>query len=412
MAECGRTTSTLRRSATPLTVAILGVIVLWAVDIVFYYRVAVDMGDFVFIWGSVLYPILYCAACFPAVLVQYYRGRLTSATTSYPLKRLAFMAFLDQSYNLLSSWPIPVLGAAVSNVLSCCALPLNMVLAAWLLKGAQRPRYGWSHYLGALLCLCASVVQVLPDLLSAESIGGGSVAAYSAWVAVMIFSNLPSAASNVYKERELKLLKELDVWYVSFVVGAFQVVFGAATLPLVGLPVLPHYVPLDSLPNFIFDGFCCFLGQAPRFATVADSSSCASDPITAAGAASVYLTFNVTYAALMLLIFRLGSSALINVASSSSLALISLLLLVPFLAGPATAAPSAVTGVAATLAVTGAVMYHWWPEHPTGHDVIAPLPPVGVYLDDGSPPDTGDAPAFAHPEGSECGESKPLLRVL
>lgn len=332
-------------------------VVLAAVDLVLFFRISVVMGKFVVVWTSVIYPITYAAANAPIVAWKWYSGQIAKDTTTYPLSRLAIMAALDQTYQLLSAWPIPVLGGAVANVLSLLALPINMTLAAFFL----RRRYSWTHYMGAALCIGASLAQVLPFWFSkndVDSTGSAhSTAYYVMWLAVMIFSAFPNASSNVFKEAELKALLTLDVWYMNFVIGVFQALFGLFALPLLGLSFSPAHVPSKELPGFILAGLNCALGYD-------DSASdfCSRDIVPAAAIIAAFLIVNVLFSSVSLMVFRDESSAVYGVATAASLGLVSLLLLFPVVAGPATLEPSHIDAGAAGLAVAGALLYQCRPE--------------------------------------------------
>jgi hypothetical protein len=346
-------------------------VVLIAVDLVLFYRISIVMGKYVIVWSHILYPVLYSLTNAPIFAFQWFSGRVTDETMSYPVSRLATMAVLDQTYQILSAWPLPVLGGAVANVLSLLSLPMNMALAAYFL----RRRYGWSHFAGIALCIGASVVQVFPSMIydndeSVELGSSGSVGSsglYAVWVAIMVLSALPNAASCVFKEAELKALATLDVWYMNLMIGLWQVVFGALALPLLCFPGSPTHIPMLELPSFVLAGFACALGYSQ-----ASGDLCAVDVVPAIVIIAVFLAINSAFSSLALIVFRDESSAVYGVATAASLGLVSILLLFPVVAGPAVLQPSNLDAGAAALAVAGALMYQWIPERTADNEGVGP----------------------------------------
>jgi hypothetical protein len=331
-------------------------VILIAIDLVLYYRISVVMGKYVIVWGSVIYPILCFLANTPAVAFQWFTGRLTRETMTYPLSRLAGMAALDQTYLMLSAWPLPVLGGAVANVLSLLSLPMNMTLAALFM----RRRYSWAHFVGVLLCIIASIVQVFPSLVSSDPenlSSNNNDGLYVMWVVIMMISALPNAASCVFKESELKSLATLDVWFMNLVIGLFMILFGSLSLPFLCLPGSPSHVPLTKLPAFIMSGVSCAMGNSQ-----APGDLCAEDVVPAFVVIIAFVIVNTAFSSLSLVVFRDESSAVYGVATAASLGLVSVLLLFPVVAGPASLQPSHIDAGAAVLAIAGALTYQCMPE--------------------------------------------------
>lgn len=350
-------------------------------DQVLYFRVNVIMTDYQWYFASVVYPISYLCAIIPVVAAQALRGRLTPATRAFPVRSMAIMAVLDTASNLMSSWPQVALGGTAANVLSTLALPANMALAGLALG----TRFKWTHYVGAGLAVAAGVAQVLPALVSGDA-GGGATATgftYAAWAAVMALSAVPTAAANVYKEGVLKADRNLgvDVWYVNAGESVFQLALAAVTAPLVAVPFIPGSIPFSDLPAYLRRAHACAVGTG---------GVCSGDVMPPAAWMTVYIGFNLAFSALMLVLFRAGSSTLFAVASTARVPVVAAMLLLPLLAGPSASAPGWGDAVAATLAVGGLALYQWQPE----------LPPVGRGVALVSDRASADAPPSGLPSGA------------
>ena len=123
----------LRQLLSPLALLCTLLVVARAVDSVLYYRIAFILARYLWFMSSVVYPLMYCVAILPVVLYRYHRGYFGAETLKTPWAKFAVMAALDQSYNLMSTWPLTTIGGATANLLTQLALPVNLVLAAVLL---------------------------------------------------------------------------------------------------------------------------------------------------------------------------------------------------------------------------------------------------------------------------------------
>lgn len=113
------------------------------------------------------------------------------------------------------------------------------------------------------------------------------------WVLLLFSSNIPAAASNVYKEKCLKQ-EQLDVWLVNYWVSVWQVLFGILTSLFVFVP-LPGTAYSDwfGITKYIWGGIKCSVGVN----TIMDGPV----PDRCEGFPAVFwidLFFNFTYATL------------------------------------------------------------------------------------------------------------------
>jgi hypothetical protein len=365
-----------------------------SLDQVLFYRISVIMQEYTWFFSSVVYPVSYCVAITPIVAIQWWRGKVAGASLRFPLRVLFAFALFDQAANLLSTWPQAYIGGSATNVLSQLMLPANIVLAR-LFVGT---RFRWTHIAGAALAVLAGVATVAPDLLSSGGGGGGASATggtYALWAAVMVLSALPNAGGNVYKEGWLKREPELDVWFANWVESVFQILLAVVTVPLVALPFAQGSVPLAQLPRYLSAAHACAMAASGA------EPQCSSDVMPAAAWMAVYIWLNLAFSALMLVVFRRGSSVLFSVASVARLPVVDVLLLSPAIAGPGASVPGWADALAATLAVLGLALYQ----------LRAEIPPLEAQKEEtkgGAGADAEGADANAG-DGGDSPESETLL---
>ena len=119
-----------------LTVACIAMTLARAVDSVLYYRISYILSRYLWFFSCVVYPIGYVTAISPIVCTRLYTRRVNASTLSTKWHHFFIMGVLDQSSNLLSTWPITTIGGASANILAQLVLPVNLVLA-WLFLGTR-----------------------------------------------------------------------------------------------------------------------------------------------------------------------------------------------------------------------------------------------------------------------------------
>eukprot|EP00753_Platysulcus_tardus_P006151 PLAT14002.1.p1 GENE.PLAT14002.1~~PLAT14002.1.p1 ORF type:complete len:498 (-),score=172.61 PLAT14002.1:160-1521(-) len=334
-----------------LTLAVM--VISRTVDQTLYYRISFSYTYYVWYFASV---ILAAPWAWPVVWYKMaFTKEITPKMRQTPQYKFAIMGLFDTLYNIFSTFPVPHLGGDLSNVLNQTILPFNM-LGSWLFLKAK---FKGAHYLGAVMVVYGVLVKLSP------SFGTATFQGSIGWILLMVLSQTPAAASNVYKEIALKEY-DLDVWYASAWIGVYQLLWGALTFWTVLIPafVYPHPpITLSSFGDFIHNANQCFVGNTvdvpgpPSFekvcaASVTDSWQAATNGTATDAFAGVchvdcdvdgsplqvylvYVFFNYAYNVLSLYIFREGSSVLFVIANAVRLPLVDALNAVPFVSGAA-----------------------------------------------------------------------------
>jgi len=334
-----------------LTLSLICLIAARSVDQTLYYRMSFAYADYVWYLSTVVLPIAFLVISWPVV---WYKMRFTDHITpemkAFPKYKFAIMGLFDTLFNLLSTFPISHLGSDLSNVLSQSVLPINMVGSMIFL----RTRYRKVHYVGAILVIYGVCVQLLPDF--------DNFSAQVFWIAMMVVSQIPAAASNVYKEIGLKGA-ELDIWYANAWIGVFQFLWGIATVWTVNIKAFmsPHAaVPWDKFFDYISNANDCFLGHVVKdISSGVEHTYCDKSPVKIF---VFFIIFNITYNQLMLYTFAAGSSSLFVTASAVRLPLVALLCTSGFLAGDAKQSFTVYDGFALFILVMAIVLYYSEPE--------------------------------------------------
>lgn len=353
---------------------VVSLIVARAVDQVLYYRLAQALDGYGYYFSAAILPIGFLVVLWPIVVYRICTGRVTKEMLAYPKWKFAALGVFDTLFNVLSTWPVPSIGGAVSNVLSQAVVPMNMGLSIAVL----RTGFTRMHYVGAFMAVYGVLVRLIPSFTgSGESEGGtSSGAVFAFWCGIMVISQIPAALSNVYKEVALKGAERLDVWYTNAVISTWQLGFGLLVVPLAGLPFSPDHIDLGQLPQYVADATTCFLGSS-----VKAGDHCTDEEVSALAIFCVFLVFNIAYNLLALAVMQEGSSALFVVASAVRLPLVDILLLWPWLAGLAAAAFTVFDGFALVALLLAIYLYNADPETKSEQDPRGFVELCGATLD-------------------------------
>ncbi|RLN96244.1 hypothetical protein BBJ28_00005122 [Nothophytophthora sp. Chile5] len=227
-----------------------------------------------------------------------YGSAITWDQRSIPKRKFAVMGGLDSIAGILQVFAATYLGGSLIILLGQAAIPISMVISSLLLKA----KYSGYQYVGAVtVTLGLLIVLGLGGNDSGSSGGGTNPHLIVLWSIVMIFSCVPMCLSSVYKEKTLGEA-ELDAVYLNGWIAVFQFMF-AIPLTLPASMIGDHPVTPSELPENLYDGLLCYLGQN----TVVDGPH-KDDCDKATIYVTAYLLFNVAYNLLIILILKFGSA--------------------------------------------------------------------------------------------------------
>lgn len=224
-----------------------------------------------------------------------YGSAITWDQRNISKRKFAVMGGLDSVAGILQVFAATYLGGSLIILLGQAAIPISMLISSLLLKA----KYTGYQYVGAVVVTLGLLIVLGSGDSSSSS--GTNPHLLVLWSGVMIFSCVPMCLSSVYKEKTLGEA-ELDAVYLNGWIAVFQFLF-AIPLTFPAAMVGDHPVTPSELPENLYDGFMCYLGQN----TITDGAH-KDDCEKATIYVTAYLLFNVAYNLLIILILKFGSA--------------------------------------------------------------------------------------------------------
>ncbi|EQC39262.1 hypothetical protein SDRG_03467 [Saprolegnia diclina VS20] len=353
-------------SESKLGIALLVLVLTRCVDRVYNTRITYEFVQFLWYYSNIINPIAFLFFAWPVVWYKLrYTNDISPEMKAFPHYKFAIMAFLDMSANLLSTVPTPHIGGNLSNVLGQVNLPFTMILSHLFLKTS----YKKAHIMGATMVLYGALVCMIPIFRGEVALNSPDPSV--GWILLFVFSCVPNAGANVYKEIGLKDV-DLDVWYANAWVSTYQLLWGVATMWTIRIQAFSNpTVEWADFPSYVEAAHNCFFGNEVTFNGV--TSTCDGSIFTIY---VQYIVFNIAFNMLMMYIFKEGSSVLFVFSSAVCLPLTDLLYMVPLLAGPRASQTFTIfDGFALFIIVMGMLVYHSEKEiRGTGNDRVTKSP--------------------------------------
>jgi hypothetical protein len=210
-------------------------------------------------------------------------------------------------------------------------IPMMLVLAFFWL----RSRFKQVHIIGCLLIALSVVVGLAAPMqandCSADGLSAGKcLTSYKGadgnfiqltqssmllWFGMFVFSLLPAAVSNVYKQKVLQG-GDVDICYATWWSGNFQILWGILCIPQMWLKLPSQaddtYAPVSETFTYIGYTLSCLLGRVPR----EGDESCASEGLPPIFWFAVYLMFNLSFNICILWLTKFLSAMWANIATT------------------------------------------------------------------------------------------------
>ncbi|KAL9658109.1 hypothetical protein ABK040_013022 [Willaertia magna] len=290
-----------------------------SIDFVLFVRMTKKMKNYEYMLADVFLSLGFCFISWPVTWFKMARGSIDKKQRAFPSYKFIAMGVLDSLGNIISTIPSAFVSGPVNVLMGQSVVLVNMIASFIFLHF----RYNIFHISGVILVLAGITIDIFP--LFANGAAGDDPNAWL-WILLLFISNIPMAASNVYKEKYLKEAN-LDVFYLNSWVAIYQFIFGLMSVftVYIVLPDSPHVEPKDMY-NYIWNGIKCFFGVNSELTDQCDWFWAVF---------MVFICFNMTYNILILVVFKRGSSTLAVVASVARLALSNFGFLIKPLAGEA-----------------------------------------------------------------------------
>jgi drug/metabolite transporter (DMT)-like permease len=225
------------------------------------------------------------------------------------------MAGLDGASSTLGTIAGAYCPGALQTLLNQSIIPTTMISSAIFLDSKFRPFQLWGSFLILVGAGCAS----------AQFFGSDSATVSTVAILIFMVSVIPSALSNVYKDKQMKL-DDMHEVHTSTIVSFWQLWVGFLFLPLMAIPALGGLSWSEMLSQ-LQDGWTCFY-----YATNPN------DPHDTGCASSwwvfiMYVVVNFVYNFLLLVITKRGSAVLLVISQALSLPVTNICFTIPAIMG-------------------------------------------------------------------------------
>ena len=247
----------------------------------------------------------------------------------------------------VSSLIVIFMGSKVSgpmmNFLNQAVIPTTMVSSMIFLHR----RYRVAHYVGSTVIIVGVLLALWPLLSKAENAGFGYSLIYLASV-------IPMALSSVFKEYALQV--DMDIFYMNFWIALFQFIVAVPFTPLI---YMANGTNVSEIGDNIVNGLECIFRPNDSADRVDETSNCD----LAGKVFGIYFAIIVVFNCVILVVMRLGSSALVWAASTLALPLAALAFTSEALVGADSVAKfSTYDIIGLAIILLGLVIYKLQPE--------------------------------------------------
>lgn len=344
---------------TLLIVALLAMILTSTIDSVLYTRLSYKMVNYEWFLSQIVITIGFCAISWPVVIYKWFIKRSISGNALMHSHIPFFsIAILDGLSGLLGTIPTPYIPGPMLVVIGKVGIPFTMLCSYIFLKVRYRP----THYIGALMIGIGVIVSVFPKLDDKETFDSNVI-----WMLIYISAGIPTAFSNVYKEKILKSGDgSMDIWFFNAWVAFYQLFVGISLAWTIFLPFPPpaKHVSFSEFLPYMENAMMCFLGHTD---SNINDGACSFSWLVFC----FFIIFNVAFNVLIFYVMKRGSATLAVIASTTTLALTSLGYHIPLLAGVAKVGTFDIYGVISLIVIILAVLvYKIHDEIPRKTDTI------------------------------------------
>lgn len=230
---------------------------------------------------------------------------ITSEQLAVPKWNFAVMGLLDSIAGIMQSLGTRYLHHHGSLIILVqqAAIPVSMVISRLFLG----TRYKFYQFVAAGVVVAGIITVLWPSLTGSESAKSDPNdppdTNVPVWVLVFVLSCVPMCLSSVYKEKALGDV-DLDPIYLNGWIAVYQFI---ASFPLLIPGAFASQVPIDDLPQNLWDGARCLAGQNSILHKESSSThidDCKMSPVYVCA----YIAFNLNYNILIILILKYGSA--------------------------------------------------------------------------------------------------------
>eukprot|EP00899_Mesostigma_viride_P001727 jgi/Mesvir1/11555/Mv17929-RA.1 len=314
-------------------------------------------------------------------------GDITDEHRAFPKWKFAVIGLLDALQGILICVAGKEVPGMMQNLLLQGLVPTTMLFSLFMLKPEDlrwshhfRTFYRWPQYLGAIVVLSGIVISAWPSLVDGNRPSHNRTGPLL--FDLLFFSAcIPTALSSVLKEIMFNSTEDMDVWYVNAWIAFFQTLLG---LPNAFLAARMMDIRFEDIPRNVEDGFTCMaFGENHILPNVTYSfgqcdatvycgqeqgnvccDSCDGSIPTVSSVSHltgmvVYLSANVLYNVVLVLVIKHKGAAFMYIASTAILPLASVAFTFKSLMGPHSDSFNMYTGIGLGVTILGLIIYRF-----------------------------------------------------
>lgn len=267
------------------------------------------------------------------------------------LKNFVIMGSLDSIGSIMQTFAFNYMPGALIILLLQSTIPVSMVVTKfWITK----TEYKFYHYLGASVVVVGLAVALLPQFINPDGTDSGTTSNKMEliWAAVLIISCVPSAVSNVFKEKVLQKYK-MNPMYMNSWMSVFQFGF---TLVFCIPTIYAQNLSITELPRNFVDGLKCLAGYN---SAVVGTSSSVDDCSLAPFYYFTYIAFNIIYNIIIVYILKHAGSNIFYLASTCLVPIVNIAYSLNFVPGHTPFTVFSIVGL--LVIIFGLLFYRFFP---------------------------------------------------
>lgn len=173
-----------------------------------------------------------------------------SKIITIPQNKIFIIALLQYTNNFLFIISVTNISYFINLVLGKLSIIMIMLLSYIFLER----RYRYNHCIGMILILLG---MALPLINQFNNNNNNNI--------FYIFLNIGSvflhSVCNVYQEKYIKKIKNLNIFIMNYWINIWQLIIGICSFPLVFIPLEDINIPIDSIGLYLNNGLQCqFIG--------------------------------------------------------------------------------------------------------------------------------------------------------
>jgi hypothetical protein len=183
-------------------------------------------------------------------LSYYYLNNSNFGSTNISHINIFCIALMNLTSSFIYVSIVPYISILMNNILSRAGLLFLMIMSYIYLKR----RYYYTHILGVVIIFTGIILHVSNNIqnTSNSQIYG---------ILLFLLATLIANFNKVYKEKYIKNIKDLNIFWLYACVSIWQLFIGFIAIPFVFIPNTKYYIKYEEFGKYLSDSLQCqYLG--------------------------------------------------------------------------------------------------------------------------------------------------------